>query len=128
MPRKKKETATLVRQDDVAPVFVLGDVLEIDTPATKSSRLIVAEIRQSPIPEGSRFGVEAKWRRGRFRLHDRRVDYFAVLVQISTVISKYSAWAGSEYARSNHTRRRSGYPQRRFRGLSHSLFVRQALS
>ncbi|MBS0260797.1 MAG: hypothetical protein JSS02_02475 [Planctomycetes bacterium] len=46
MPRKKKETATLVRQDDVAPVFVLGDVLEIDAPATKSCRLIVAEIRQ----------------------------------------------------------------------------------
>jgi hypothetical protein len=46
MPRKKKETATLVRQDDVAPVFVLGDVLEIDAPATKSRRLIVAEIRQ----------------------------------------------------------------------------------
>ena len=46
MPRKKKETATLVRQDDVAPVFVLGDVLEIDAPATKSRRLIVAAIRQ----------------------------------------------------------------------------------
>lgn len=46
MPRKKKETATLVRQDDVAPVFVLGDLLEIDAPATKSRRLIVAEIRQ----------------------------------------------------------------------------------
>lgn len=46
MPRKKKETATLVLQHDVAPVIVLGDVLEIDTPATKSSRLIVAEIRQ----------------------------------------------------------------------------------
>lgn len=46
MPRKKKEKATLVRQDDVAPVFVLGDVLEIDAPATKSRRLIVAEIRQ----------------------------------------------------------------------------------
>ena len=46
MPRKKKATSTLVRQDDVAPVFVLGDVLEIDDPATKSRRLIVAEIRQ----------------------------------------------------------------------------------
>lgn len=46
MPRKKKETATLVHQDDVAPVFVLGDVLEIDAPATKSRRLIVAEICQ----------------------------------------------------------------------------------
>lgn len=46
MPRKKKETATLVRQDDVAPVFTLGDILEIDAPATKSRRLIVAEIRQ----------------------------------------------------------------------------------
>ena len=46
MPRKKKETATLFRQDDVAPVFVLGDVLEINAPATKSRRLIVAEIRQ----------------------------------------------------------------------------------
>lgn len=45
--------------------------------------------------DGSRFGVGAKWRRGRFRLHDRRVNYFAVLVQISTVISKYSSWAGS---------------------------------
>lgn len=46
MPKKKKETATFVRQDDVAPVFVLGDVLEIDAPATKSRRLLVAEIRQ----------------------------------------------------------------------------------
>ncbi len=46
MPRKKKETATLVRQDDAAPVFVLGDVLEIDAPATKSRRLVVAAIRQ----------------------------------------------------------------------------------
>lgn len=46
MPRKKKETATLVRQDDVAPVFALGDILEIDAPATKSGRLIVAAIRQ----------------------------------------------------------------------------------
>lgn len=46
MPRKKKETATLARQDDVAPVFVLGDVLEIDAPATRIRRLIVAEIRQ----------------------------------------------------------------------------------
>jgi hypothetical protein len=46
MPRKKKETATLVRQDDVAPVFALGDFLEIDAPATKSRRLIVAGIRQ----------------------------------------------------------------------------------
>lgn len=33
-------------QDDVAPVFVLDDLLEIDAPATKSRRLIVAEIRQ----------------------------------------------------------------------------------
>ena len=46
MPRKKKETATLVRRDAVASAFVLGDVLEIDAPATKSRRLIVAEIRQ----------------------------------------------------------------------------------
>ncbi len=46
MPRKKKVTATLVRQDDVAPVFALGDVLEIDAPATRTRRLIVAEIRQ----------------------------------------------------------------------------------
>lgn len=46
MPRKKKETATLVRQNDVASVFVLDDVLEIAAPATKHHRLIVAEIRQ----------------------------------------------------------------------------------
>ena len=46
MPRKKKETATLVLQDDVAPVFALGDVLEIDAPATRTRRLIVAQIRQ----------------------------------------------------------------------------------
>ena len=46
MSKKKKETATLVRQDDVAPVSALGDILEIDAPATKSRRLIVAEIRQ----------------------------------------------------------------------------------
>jgi len=46
MPRTKKETATLDRQDDVALVVVLGDVLEIDATATKSRRLIVAEIRQ----------------------------------------------------------------------------------
>ena len=46
MPRKKKETATLVRQDDVAPVFALGEILEIDAPATRTRRLIVAEIRQ----------------------------------------------------------------------------------
>lgn len=46
MRRQKKETATLVLHNDVAPVFVLGDVLEIDAPATKSRRLIVAEIRQ----------------------------------------------------------------------------------
>ena len=46
MPRKKKETATLVRQDDVAPVFALGDILEIDAPTTRTRRLIVAEIRQ----------------------------------------------------------------------------------
>lgn len=46
MPRKKKETATLVRQEDVAPVFVLGDVLEIDAPATRTRRLTVAQIRQ----------------------------------------------------------------------------------
>lgn len=45
MPRTKKETAIAVRQDDVAPAFVLGDVLGIDEPATKSRRLIVAEIR-----------------------------------------------------------------------------------
>lgn len=46
MLRKKKETATLVRQDALAPVFVLGDVLEFNTTATKSRRLIVTEIRQ----------------------------------------------------------------------------------
>jgi len=61
-------------------MFSIGDVLEIDAPATKNHRLIVAAVRQSPIPEGSRFGVWATWRRGRFRLHDRQVDYFAVLV------------------------------------------------
>lgn len=46
MPRKKKETAIPVRQDDVAPVFALGDILEIDAPATRTRRLIVAQIRQ----------------------------------------------------------------------------------
>lgn len=46
MSRKKKVSATLVRPGDVAPVFVLGDVVEIDTPATRTHRLIVAEIRQ----------------------------------------------------------------------------------
>lgn len=46
MPHKKMERTTRVRKDDVAPVFVLGDVLEIDAPATKSRRLIVAAIRQ----------------------------------------------------------------------------------
>jgi hypothetical protein len=33
-------------QDDVAPVLVLGNVLEIDAPATIHRHLIVAEIRQ----------------------------------------------------------------------------------
>lgn len=46
MPRKKKETATLVCQNAVAPAFVLGDILEIDAPATRTRRLIVAGIRQ----------------------------------------------------------------------------------
>jgi len=41
-------------------MFSIGDVLEIDAPATKNHRLIVAAVRQSPIPEGSRFGVGAK--------------------------------------------------------------------
>ena len=35
MLRKKKKTATLVPQDDVTPVFVLGDMLETDTPPRK---------------------------------------------------------------------------------------------
>lgn len=46
MPRKKKKTATIVRQDDVAPVFALGDVVTLDTAATNPRRLIVAAIRQ----------------------------------------------------------------------------------
>lgn len=46
MPRRKKETATLVRQDDVAPVFALDDLVEIDTPATRTNRFVVAGIRQ----------------------------------------------------------------------------------
>lgn len=46
MPRKKKKTATLVRQDDVALVFALTNVLEIDTPTTRTRRLNVAAIRQ----------------------------------------------------------------------------------
>jgi hypothetical protein len=46
MPRKKKETATHVHQDDVAPVFALGDVVNLDAATTINRRLIVAEIRQ----------------------------------------------------------------------------------
>lgn len=46
MPRKKKETATFVRKDDVAPVFALNAVLELGTPTTRTRRLIVATVRQ----------------------------------------------------------------------------------